>query len=76
MQLFKLTSKTTDWIFRRSKKAASLGSGFGKRSFRAPFFMHKKFLTDVGGGGVELERKRKKTVKFPKNEGVTKRFME
>ena len=40
--------------------------------------MHRIFLTDVGGGGegVELERKREKTVKFPKNDGVTERFME
>ena len=38
--------------------------------------MHRIFLTDVGGGGVELERKRKKAVKFPINEGVTERFIE
>lgn len=38
--------------------------------------MRKKDLTDAGGGGVELERKRKKAVKFPINEGVTERFME
>ena len=58
MQLFKLMSKTTDWIFRQSKKAASLGSGLGKRSFKAPFFMRRKFLTFVGEG-VDLERKGK-----------------
>ena len=51
MQLFKLMSKITDWIFRRSKKAASLGSDFEKRSFRAPFFMHRILLRAVGGGG-------------------------
>ena len=37
--------------------------------------MHRIFLTDAGGGGGELERKRKKTVKFPLNEGVTEQFM-